>query len=70
MIQFAYHKFERSFTELKTIKTRLRNHTIQDNIEALFLMSCKKELLLDITSDEVVEFMCNKNTKMLILLKV
>lgn len=61
---------ERSFSKLKTIKTRLRSCTVQANLKALFLMNCERELLLDITSDEVIEQMCNKSTEIQKMSKV
>lgn len=40
---------EHSYSELKPIKTRLRNSTIGNNLKTQFLINYKRELLLDIT---------------------
>lgn len=61
---------ERSFSKLKIIKTRLRSCLTQENLESLFLMNCERELLADITPDQVIDLMCEKSTEMLRMLKV
>jgi hypothetical protein len=48
---------ERTFIKLKLIKTRLKSNLNQENLESLFLMSVKKELLNEIDVSEVVNYL-------------
>lgn len=61
---------ERSFSKLKIIKTRLRSCLTQDNLESLLLMNCERELLVNITPDQVIDSMCEYSTEMSRMLKV
>lgn len=69
-IPFTQVTCERSFSKLKIIKTRLRSCLTQDNLESLFLMNCERELLANITPDQVIDSMCEKSTEMSRMLKV
>jgi hypothetical protein len=48
---------ERTFSELKLIKTRLKSNLNQENLESLLLVSVKKELLDEIDVSKVVNYL-------------
>ena len=55
---------ERSFSTLKFIKNRLRSTTAQDHLEAFMLMSCEKDILMSLDTDEVVDMVAKKSSLM------
>jgi DNA polymerase I-like protein with 3'-5' exonuclease and polymerase domains len=56
--------YERTFSKLKLIITRLRSNLNQENLESLLLMSVKKELLYEIDVSEVVNYLKELSTIM------
>ncbi|XP_050547294.1 uncharacterized protein LOC126908981 [Daktulosphaira vitifoliae] len=61
---------ERSFSKLKLIKTRLRSTLTQPNLESIFIMNCEREIVDEITNDEIIDSMCEKSLEMFRLLKI
>ncbi|XP_022162991.1 uncharacterized protein LOC111028594 [Myzus persicae] len=55
---------ERSFSKLKTIKTRLRNSLSQDNLEACMMMSVEKDMLMKANNGEVKNVLGSSNVTM------
>jgi len=45
---------ERSFSILKYILNRLRNSLGQPNLEAFMLMSCEKDVLVELNNDDII----------------
>ncbi|KAL4144144.1 hypothetical protein QTP88_006370 [Uroleucon formosanum] len=56
--------FERTFSKLKLIKTKLRSNLNQENLESLLLMLVEKELLDEIDVSEVVYYLKESSTIM------
>jgi len=61
---------ERSFSKLKTIKTRLRNSLSQNNLEACMMMSIEKDILTKVDNEEVKNLLGSSNVTMSKLLLV
>lgn len=61
---------ERSFSKLKTIKTRLRSSLSQDNLEACMMMSIEKDVLMEVNNEEVKNVLGSSNATMSKLLLI
>ena len=46
---------ERSFSKLKCVKTRLRSQLTEDHLDSLLMMCIEKDILSNITNDEIID---------------
>lgn len=60
---------ERSFSKLKYLKNYLRNSMIQDHIESFIFLSVEKDILVSISSDNIIDRVA-LNSKLLIRLLI
>lgn len=49
---------ERAFSKLKIIKSRLRAKLTDEHLEALFMMQCERDVLIDIDNDVIIDRIC------------
>lgn len=55
-LPFTQVNCERSFSKLKIIKNRLRSSLGQDKLEAFMLISVEKELLEEVTFQDILKY--------------
>lgn len=54
--------FERVFSKVELVKTRLKANISQDNLEALLMMSVKKQLLNEIEISNITDYLKASST--------
>ena len=64
ILSVAQVHYERSFSKLKIIKTRLRSFLPDDLLEASMLLSLEKELVIKLNNDEIIDQLANSSTEM------
>lgn len=52
---------ERSFSMLKYVKTRLRNHLNQDHLEAFMLMAIERKILVNLKNKDIIDILAVKS---------
>ena len=57
-------EFERSFSTLKFVKSRLRSNITQEHLEELMLMYMEKQLVNEIPVDEIIDLMANSSPEL------
>ncbi len=55
---------ERSFSELKRIKTRIRSSMIQERLESLLAMTIEKKILLSLDVEKIIELFAKTSNEL------
>lgn len=63
-LSFTQVNCERSFSKLKIIKNRLRSSLGQEKLEAFMIMSVEKELLEEVTFQDILDYIKKSSTLM------
>jgi hypothetical protein len=69
-LSFTQVSCERAFSKLKIVKTRLRSLLSNELLETFMLMSIEKDLLSEISVDDIIPFLVKKSTQFSRLLAV
>jgi hypothetical protein len=69
-LSFTQVRCERAFSKLKIVKTRLRSLLSNELLETFMLMSIEKDLLSEISVDDIIPFLVKKSTQFSRLLDV
>ena len=55
---------ERSFSVLKTVKTRIRSSMLQGRLEVLLLMAVEREILLSLDKERIIDVFAKTSTQL------
>jgi hypothetical protein len=69
-LSFTQVSCERAFSKLKIVKTRLRSSLSNELLETFMLMSIEKDLLSEISVDDIIPFLVKNSTQFSRLLAV
>jgi hypothetical protein len=69
-LSFTQVSCERAFSKLKIVKTWLRSSLSNELLETFMLMSIEKDLLSEISMDDIIPFLVKKSTHFSRLLAV